>query len=71
MLTSGFYDEAGEFAFEVGLPGKSGVGGGIIAVLPDKFCVATWSPGLNKKGNSKLGMTALEKLTSRSGLSIF
>lgn len=71
MLTSGFYDEAGEFAFEVGLPGKSGVGGGIIAVLPDKFCVATWSPGLNDKGNSKLGMQALEKLTTRSGLSIF
>ena len=71
MLTSGFYDEAGEFAFEVGLPGKSGVGGGIVALLPNKFCVATWSPGLNKKGNSKLGMLALEKLTTRTGLSIF
>jgi glutaminase len=54
MLTCGFYDEAGEFAFEVGLPGKSGVGGGIVALLPNKFCVATWSPGLNPKGNSKL-----------------
>lgn len=71
MLTCGFYDEAGEFAFEVGLPGKSGVGGGIVALLPGKFCVATWSPGLNKKGNSKLGMQALEKLTSDTGLSIF
>lgn len=71
MLTCGFYDEAGEFAFEVGLPGKSGVGGGIVALLPNKFCVATWSPGLNKKGNSKLGMQALEKLTSDTGLSIF
>lgn len=71
MLTSGFYDEAGEFAFEVGLPGKSGVGGGIVALLPNQFCVATWSPGLNKKGNSKLGMQALEKLTTRTGLSIF
>jgi len=71
MLTSGFYDEAGEFAFEVGLPGKSGVGGGIVALLPNKFCVATWSPGLNPKGNSKLGMQALEKLTTRTGLSIF
>ena len=71
MLTCGFYDEAGEFAFEVGLPGKSGVGGGIVALLPNEFCVATWSPGLNKKGNSKLGMEALEKLTSDTDLSIF
>ena len=71
MLTSGFYDEAGEFAFEVGLPGKSGVGGGIVALLPNKFCIATWSPGLNKKGNSKLGMLALEKLTTQTELSIF
>lgn len=71
MLTCGFYDEAGEFAFEVGLPGKSGVGGGIIALLPNKLCVSTWSPGLNKKGNSKLGMEALEKLTTATGQSIF
>ena len=71
MLTCGFYDEAGEFAFEVGLPGKSGVGGGIVAFLPNKFCVSTWSPGLNPKGNSKLGMLALEKLTTETELSIF
>lgn len=71
MLTCGFYDEAGEFAFEVGLPGKSGVGGGIVALLPEKFCVATWSPGLNAKGNSKLGMEALEKLTTATAQSIF
>lgn len=71
MLTCGFYDEAGEFAFEVGLPGKSGVGGGIVALLPGKYCVATWSPGLNAKGNSKLGMEALEKLTTKTGQSIF
>tara|TARA_R110001592_G_scaffold359791_1_gene667112 strand:- start:614 stop:1528 length:915 start_codon:yes stop_codon:yes gene_type:complete len=71
MITCGFYDESGEFAFEVGLPGKSGVGGGIVALLPNKFCVATWSPGLNKKGNSKLGMLALEKLTTETELSIF
>ncbi|MET1260492.1 glutaminase [Flagellimonas sp. DF-77] len=71
MLSCGFYDEAGEFAFRVGLPGKSGVGGGIVAIYPERFSVATWSPGLNAKGNSKLGMFALEKLTTDSGLSIF
>ena len=71
MLTCGFYDEAGEFAFRVGLPGKSGVGGGIVALLPNEYCVATWSPGLNKKGNSELGMMALEQLTTETGLSIF
>lgn len=71
MLTCGFYDEAGEFAFEVGLPGKSGVGGGIVAVLPNQFVISVWSPGLNKKGNSKLGMEALELFTSKTELSIF
>lgn len=71
MLTCGFYDEAGEFAFEVGLPGKSGVGGGIVALLPGKFCIATWSPGLNAKGNSKLGMKALEEFTTATEQSIF
>jgi glutaminase len=71
MLTCGFYDEAGEFAFEVGLPGKSGVGGGIVALLPDNFTITTWSPGLNKKGNSKLGMLALEAFTTKTKLSIF
>ena len=71
MLTCGFYDEAGEFAFEVGLPGKSGVGGGIAAVLPNEFTVVTWSPGLNPKGNSKLGMQALEQLTTQTSQSIF
>ncbi|WP_375239360.1 glutaminase [Aurantibacter sp.] len=71
MLTCGFYDEAGEFAFEVGLPGKSGVGGGIVALLPNKFVISVWSPGLNKKGNSKLGMQALELFTSKTELSIF
>lgn len=71
MLTCGFYDEAGEFAFEVGLPGKSGVGGGIIALLPNVFTIATWSPGLNNKGNSLLGMKVLEQFTTKTGLSIF
>jgi glutaminase len=71
MQTCGFYDEAGEFSFRVGLPGKSGVGGGIAAVHPDHYSVAVWSPRLNEKGNSALGMKALEALTTLSGLSIF
>lgn len=71
MLTCGFYDEAGEFAFEVGLPGKSGVGGGIVALLPNDFVIVTWSPGLNPKGNSLIGMQALEKFTTKTNRSIF
>lgn len=71
MQTCGFYDEAGEFAFRVGLPGKSGVGGGIAAVYPGKYSVAVWSPRLNEQGNSVLGMEALEHLTTRTGMAIF
>ncbi|WP_151674924.1 glutaminase [Patiriisocius marinus] len=71
MLTCGFYDEAGEFAFEVGLPGKSGVGGGIVALLPNEFVITTWSPALNEKGNSYYGMQALEKFTTQTNSSIF
>lgn len=71
MLTCGFYDEAGEFAFRVGLPGKSGVGGGIAAILPNNYSLVVWSPGLNKKGNSLAGMKALELFTTKSRTSIF
>lgn len=71
MQTCGFYDEAGEFSFRVGLPGKSGVGGGIAAVHPRHYAVAVWSPRLNPKGNSYRGMKALELLTSKTKLSIF
>ena len=71
MQVCGFYDESGEFTYKVGLPGKSGIGGGIVALLPKNYVVATWSPLLNDKGNSALGMLALEKLTTKTGLSVF
>lgn len=71
MQTCGFYDEAGEFSYLVGLPGKSGVGGGIVAIYPLQFSVAVWSPRLNAKGNSVMGMKALELLTTETKESIF
>lgn len=71
LLTSGLYDAAGDFAFRVGMPGKSGVGGGIIGVIPGKFTVCVWSPELNDFGNSVAGTFALERLTEELDVSIF
>lgn len=71
MQVCGFYDEAGEFSYLVGLPGKSGVGGGIVAIYPLQYSVAVWSPRLNSKGNSVMGIKALELLTTETEESIF
>lgn len=71
MLTCGTYDAAGEFAFRIGLPCKSGVGGGIVAVVPDRLTLCVWSPALDETGNSWLGRQALELFVAKTGLSIF
>jgi glutaminase len=71
MLTCGFYDESGEFAFKVGLPGKSGVGGGTFAIMPNQYCICVWSPKLNGHGNSQRAMLFLEEFTNKTQFTIF
>lgn len=71
MLTCGTYDAAGDFAYRVGLPGKSGVGGGIVAVIPGRCTLCVWSPGLDSRGNSVAGVAALDHFTTLTGWSVF
>jgi glutaminase len=71
MLTCGTYDHAGEFAYRVGLPAKSGIGGGILAVVPNRCTLAVWGPGLDNSGNSYAGLAALDAFTTDTGWSVF